>query len=220
MKPRVLGTQSSESIGGVQDASLRASPRPRPTMQDVAAPASGGPNKRGARVAQGNVADAEDDAVIDSTAGEAAGETPSGESLEGMTRALVDSSKDYARREDLVKMHKSLLASLRALGEGLEGRIEAKAAADRAELSGRLDEVEAAVNGMEAVLRIQLLPEIRSAVEEALDKRAPKAGRRFPAIFLWILSVVLVGAAGVFFADHLAPLAIEIKSFIGGFFRP
>ncbi|WP_052272520.1 hypothetical protein [Leisingera sp. ANG-M7] len=92
---------------------------------------------------------------------------------------LREGEVPLAAQADLVELHKRIVALFATLNEGLGAQAAQKAAADRAALTTRIDQLEAAVNRMEGALRIEFEPVLRAALAEALAQAAPKPRRRW-----------------------------------------
>jgi len=134
-----------------------------------------------------------------------------------IARALNEGPAKVAQQGDLVKMHKSRVESMRRLGAGIGDQVAQDAASEREALSARIDGMERAVNGMEAVLRIQLTPEIQSMIDEALARRTQPSGRRRALRQVALAVLVLASlAAGAMFSEELRTLATQAEAWIRG----
>ncbi|KIC22144.1 hypothetical protein [Leisingera sp. ANG-Vp] len=98
--------------------------------------------------------------------------------LAQIAAALRKGDTPLAAQEDLVALHKRIVDLFATLNEGLGARHSRKAAEDRAALTARIDELEAAVNRMEGALRIEFEPVLKAAVAEALAAARPAPPRR------------------------------------------
>lgn len=121
-----------------------------------------------------------------------------------------------AAQEDLVALHKRIAEMFTTLNEGLGARAEQKAAADRAALSARIDELEAAVNRMEGALRIEFEPVLKAAVAEALAQAAPKPRRRWRGALAAALLAGAALAAGAWWHESLQRAAETAAQILAG----
>ena len=108
-----------------------------------------------------------------------------------------------AAQADLVALHKRIAEMFATLNEGLGAQAERKAAADRAALSTRIDQLEEAVNRMEGALRIEFEPVLKATVAEALAQAAPTPRRRWRGA---LAAALLAGTALAAGAWWHAPL--------------
>ncbi|KIC18704.1 MULTISPECIES: hypothetical protein [unclassified Leisingera] len=113
--------------------------------------------------------------------------------LAQISAALRQGGEPLAAQADLVALHKRIAEMFTTLNEGLGERHAQKAAADRAALTARIDQLETAVNRMEGALRIEFEPVLKAAVAEALAQAAPPPRRRRGLA----AAALLLGAAGL-----------------------
>lgn len=119
--------------------------------------------------------------------------------------------KTPATRRDLVELHRRVVSMFTKLNEGLSETALRKASEDRALLGARIDEMERAVNRIEAMMRIELLPEMRAMLNEEL-RRHVRPRRKLVGPVL--LSLVMTSAAmigGAYFAPEIMSV-IEMLS--------
>lgn len=114
-----------------------------------------------------------------------------------------------ATQADLVALHKRIGDMFTTLNEGLGAQYTAKAAADRAGLSARIDQLEEAVNRMEGALRIEFEPVLKAAMAEALAQARPAPRRRWRGRLTVLTLTVAALAAGVIWHAPLADLASQ-----------
>lgn len=112
-----------------------------------------------------------------------------------------------AAQADLVALHKRIAEMFATLNDGLGARAEQKAAADRAALSARIDQLEEAVNRMEGALRIEFEPVLKAAVAEALAQAAPTPRRRWRGALAAALLSATALAAGAWWHTPLLETA-------------
>lgn len=112
-----------------------------------------------------------------------------------------------AAQADLVALHKRIAEMFATLNDGLGARAEQKAAADRAALSARIDQLEEAVNRMEGALRIEFEPVLKAAVAEALAQAAPTPRRRWRGALAAALLSAAALAAGAWWHTPLLETA-------------
>lgn len=124
---------------------------------------------------------------------------------------LVQGNDALARRKDLGDMYKRIVATLTTLDTGLTERQEARADSDRALLSARLESMETAINSVEGVLRIELEPLVRAAVDEAVAGQLGEARPRGGARAVGRRAMQLAVLCGTLYAG--AVFSGEIKSF-------
>ncbi|MEW2915375.1 hypothetical protein AB1A62_21850, partial [Leisingera sp. JC11] len=124
-----------------------------------------------------------------------------------------------AAQADLVELHKRIVEMFTTLNEGLGERQAQKAAADRAALTARIDQLETAVNRMEGALRIEFEPVLKAAVAEALAQALPRPRRRRRGLAAAALLLAAAGlAAGVYWhaplqqAAEAAAAAVESRT--------
>ncbi|NSY39518.1 hypothetical protein [Leisingera sp. ANG59] len=121
-----------------------------------------------------------------------------------------------AAQADLVALHKRIAEMFTTLNEGLGARAEQKAAADRATLSARIDQLEEAVNRMEGALRIEFEPVLKAAVAEALTQSAPKPRRRWRGALAAALLAGAALAAGAWWHEPLQQAAETAAQILAG----
>ncbi len=110
-------------------------------------------------------------------------------------RALVsDSSAPLARRGDLVELHNRIVKLFETLNEGLGEAQARKAAADRAEITERLEAMEDSVNRMEGALRIEFEPVLRAALNDVVAEQARPKRRPIRAT-IHVAALLLAGVA-------------------------
>lgn len=110
-------------------------------------------------------------------------------------RALVsDSSAPLARRGDLVELHNRIVKLFETLNEGLGEAQARKAAADRAEITERLEAMEESVNRMEGALRIEFEPVLRAALNDVVAEQARPKRRPIRAT-IRVAALLLAGVA-------------------------
>jgi hypothetical protein len=124
---------------------------------------------------------------------------------------LVQGNDALARRKDLGDMYKRIVATLTTLDTGLTERQEARADSDRALLSARLESMETAINSVEGVLRIELEPLVRAAVDEAVAGQLGEARPRGRTRALGRRALQLAALCGVLYTG--AVFSGEIKDF-------
>ena len=115
-----------------------------------------------------------------------------------LLEALTMGENAVARRKDIGELHKRLVAMLSTLQQGLSETQANKAADDRAELVARMDQIDGAINSMEAALRIELEPKLELMVRSAFMQ---SVGRPPNRLFAALRQCVLISAAltvGVF----------------------
>ncbi|MFW8637138.1 hypothetical protein [Cribrihabitans pelagius] len=112
-----------------------------------------------------------------------------------------------AAQADLVALHKRIAEMFTTLNEGLGAQTTRKAAADRAALGARLDQLEAAVDRMEGALRIEFEPVLKAALAEALSDAAPAPHRRWRGGLAAALLAAAALAAGAWWHAPLQQAA-------------
>ncbi|UWQ43744.1 hypothetical protein K3718_20275 (plasmid) [Leisingera aquaemixtae] len=139
--------------------------------------------------------------------------------LAQIAKALRQGGPDappLAAQADLVALHKRIAEMFTTLNDGLGAQAAQKAAADRAALSARIDQLETAVNRMEGALRIELEPVLKAAVAEALAQAAPKPRRRWPRVMAAALALAGALAAGAWWHTPLLALADSAAPALAG----
>ncbi|MBY6140999.1 hypothetical protein KUV26_16285 [Leisingera daeponensis] len=139
--------------------------------------------------------------------------------LAQIANVLRQGEVPLAAQADLVELHKRIVEMFATLNEGLGERHAQKAAADRAALTARIDQLEEAVNRMEGALRIEFEPVLKAAVGEALAQALPRPRRRRPGPAAAALLLAAAGlAAGVYWhaplqeAAQAAAAAVESRT--------
>jgi len=114
----------------------------------------------------------------------------------------TDSHDQVATRRDLIELHKRMVDMFKTLSTGLTALTTEKAEKDRATLSARIDEMERSLNTMEGMVRIEMVPQFRTVLNEALEERdigsSSRLGQR---IFMAALAVACVTAGVIWSAD-------------------
>jgi hypothetical protein len=102
----------------------------------------------------------------------------------------------------LIELHKRMVYMFKTLSTGLTALTTEKAEKDRATLSARIDEMERSLNTMEGMVRIEMVPQFRTVLNEALEERdigsPSRLGQR---LFLAALAVACVSAGVIWSAD-------------------
>lgn len=119
-----------------------------------------------------------------------------------------------ARQSDLVELHKRIVAMFTTLREGLGDQSEAKAARDRKEICERLDELEQSMNCMEGMLRIEMTPQIRSVLNEALEECNIGVQSRWRGGFFRAVLLTAGVVAGVVWSAEITQAATAATAFV------
>ncbi len=130
--------------------------------------------------------------------------------LQNIYAALTKGDGGLARRRDLGEMHKRLVAMVTTLNQGLGDAQIAKAAADRAELGQRLDQMERAVNSMDGALRIELEPILRTIVTDAVSANNTPRNRQPVSVFLSLVVFIAGIALGAIYAPEIKDISNEV----------
>jgi len=123
-------------------------------------------------------------------------------------RMLIQGNEALARRKDLGDMYKRIVATITTLDAGLTQRQVTRADEDRALLSARLEGMESAINSVEGVLRIELEPLVREAVNHAVAEqlsggRAARPRRPFARRVIQLMVVCGAVYAGAAFSSQI-----------------
>lgn len=117
--------------------------------------------------------------------------------------ALVKGDQAIARQTDIIELHKRIVAMLTTLNTGLGEQQVKKAAEDRTALVKKLEKIELGVNGMEAVLRIEMAPQLERMLDEAFARHMPKQ-KPLRARMLVIIAAVCTGLViGAAYSEQL-----------------
>lgn len=128
-----------------------------------------------------------------------------------LQEALASGRNPLATRRDLVELNKRLVETIATLGKGLSEQSAEKAAADRRQLSERLEEMRDEVNAMEGLLRIELAPQFRMMLNESLDEHLSRKGRGWRAV-AWSAAMIAAGIAiGTAFSTEIGDLAASAR---------
>ncbi|WP_424979812.1 hypothetical protein [Leisingera sp. S232] len=135
--------------------------------------------------------------------------------LAQIATALRQGEAPLAAQADLVALHKRIAGMFATLNDGLGAQAMQKAADDRAALSARIDQLEAAVNRMEGALRIEFEPVLKAALAEALAQAAPRPRRRWPAALAVLAMATVALAAGAWWHGPLLDAAASLALRLG-----
>lgn len=116
---------------------------------------------------------------------------------------LLDGEKALARQQDLVELHKRMVAMFATLNTGLGEQQDKKASQDREILSAKLDEMNRSVNGMEAAFRIELAPTIEKILHDALRSQAVAKRSFWKSSYVFVLALALGVAIGVIYSETI-----------------
>lgn len=135
---------------------------------------------------------------------------------EAETPKSGEAQDQVALRGDLIELHKRMVDMFKTLSTGLTTITTEKADKDRAVLSARIDEMERSLNTMEGMVRIEMVPQFRAVLNEALEERAIGSTSRVRS---WGVAAVLIAAgitAGTVWSDEIATHWASLSEYIRG----
>lgn len=112
-----------------------------------------------------------------------------------------------ATRKDLVEMNKHLVNMMGTVHRGLSDEAGRRAEEQRAAIDARLVEITRSVNTMEGLMRIELVPQFRMLLDDAVATLRPGHARRSRALMLNALCLAIGLVAGAVFSDRIGTLA-------------
>jgi len=88
-----------------------------------------------------------------------------------------------ASQQDLIELHKRFVAMFATLNEGLSDGATKRADKDRAEMDAKIEGLETSLNSLEGMLRIELVPQIRTLIGEEIGQKSPMKRRFLGRLF-------------------------------------
>lgn len=133
----------------------------------------------------------------------------------------------YARQGDILELYNRLADQLEKI-EKISPAADAAQAAQvaqasgaeqsaalRAELQGRLKEIETTLSGLEGALRIELAPFLEKAVQEAVKAGQPPQRRRWASSLVFGLTLAAGLVLGVVFYDAILSFVSQAQVRLG-----
>jgi hypothetical protein len=100
-------------------------------------------------------------------------------------------------------MHRNLVENLKKLGAGLTEQASSARSADREAMEKQIRKVERDLNAIDALLRIQLMPEIKVMIDDAISAQKPPRTRRLGKSLFVLLALGAAVAGGALFSQEL-----------------
>lgn len=122
--------------------------------------------------------------------------------------STVKSAIRPASQQDLIELHKRFVTMFTTLNEGLSDTAKARAEKDRAEMDVKIEGLETSLNSLEGMLRIELVPQIRSLIGEEISQKPPMKRQQFRRV----LGVGVICAVCVFIGAEFSEQVGEVVS--------
>lgn len=124
-----------------------------------------------------------------------------------------------ATRGDLVDLHKRMVEMFSTLQDGLGKMSDQKAAKDRLEICEQLNEMERSVNTMEGMLRIEMVPQFRAVLNDALEERRIGVQPRVRPIIVKGLFLLVGLGAGTFWSSEIMQMVNSSTAYLNTIFK-
>ena len=128
--------------------------------------------------------------------------------------ALIQGDDALARRKDLGEMHKRFVAMITTLQQGLGEAEASRASADRAAVVARLDQVERAINSMEAALRIELEPMLQQTVHDMIAQSSASRKPILRKSLMLLIAALALLAIGASYSEQIQTVSKTGAAFI------
>ena len=115
-----------------------------------------------------------------------------------------------ARKADIIELHNRVATMLTQLNDGLVGAAEKKLELDSSKMDSRIGEMQAAIDGLEGAVRVELTPSIRELLKEEFRRQNTK--KRASIFFRVFQLCVVIGLLflGAVYSEQILQFADTI----------
>lgn len=113
-----------------------------------------------------------------------------------------------ASQQDLIELHKRFVTMFTTLNDGLSESAKKRAEQERAEMDAKIAGLESSLNSLEGMLRIELVPQIRSLIGEEIAHKSPVKRR----LFRRVIGISLICGVCVFLGATYSEQVSELVS--------